>query len=208
MSNGDMPCYWLGMRSHWILLFALVLFGCKPQDRSTPEGAFSRLSKCIDAIDARCLFAELDRESRWSLETIHTLLRQTREAVEASYPPEARLSALGAWAEEAEAKDAAGMFEVFCGKRRCMEVMARGFGAVVKVEKKDRSSAEIETTRGERFLMAEADGEWGLASFAEELQKAKLRSYDRLKQVKLNAAEYEQQRLASGSVKSDSDERR
>ena len=192
------------MRGLWIFFAILLFAGCGPRDRRSPDSAFSRLSGCIDAIDARCLFAELDRDSRWSIETIHKVLHETRAVVAASYPFEMKASALGSWAQEAEADDAVGMFEVFCNKRRCLETIARGFGAVVGVKRPEPSLAEVETTRGERFVMAEADGEWGLAVFREYLQRAKLRSYDRLKQIKLNATEYEQQRLASGRSGSDS----
>jgi hypothetical protein len=82
-----------------------------------------------------------------------------------------------------------------------LEKVSPGFGAVVKTVAVDSNTAVIETTRRQQFAMNEADGRWGLGLFKEQLQQAKISLLDRLKQVKKNAAEFEEQRLAGVELK-------
>ncbi len=183
-----------------IILFASsTLLGCRPPDSTSPEGAFATLAKCIDNADASCLYAGLNRESRWSVQTIHRILSEMRGIVEIQYPAHLRSSAYGTWSKEAAAKDQQGLFDAYCKKRNCLKKIARGFGAVVSVKQLGPDLVEIETTRGHQFKMAQADGKWGLAIFQDDLQQAKISLSDRIKQVKKNAVAFEEQRQAGAS---------
>ncbi len=183
-----------------IIAAAIVaLVACAPPpDPKTPEGAFGQLARCIDKADRRCLYDSLDRDTRWSIQTIHKTFGKMRELVERSYPVASRRNAYGVWYEEAQAADYAGAFEVYCRKRRCLEQVARGFGAVVKVSRRGDDLVDIETTRGQHFEMLWAEERWGITLFEDDLRAAKLRIIDRLGQVEKNAAQYDEQRLASG----------
>jgi hypothetical protein len=174
-----------------------MVFGCaEPPDRSTPKGAFAMIAPCIDRADRRCFFRTLDRESRWSLCTIHRTLLDIRREVESSYPEEKRESAFGLFGEEALTETPEEMFEVYCRDRRCLEKVARGYGAVKHVRHTGADTAEITTTRGQVFRMVRAGGQWGLDLFGDELRTIKVRMIDRLKQVRANAKQYQEQKLA------------
>jgi hypothetical protein len=186
------------MRPAIALLIALTACDRSPPERTSPESAFARISPCIDGGEAKCLFRELDRDSRWSTASIHRLLGEIRQLVDSSYPSERRSQAFGAWAAEARAADPAALFETFCTKRRCLSRLARGFGAVTEVTDRTESQAEVRTTRGASFPMVCADGEWGLAIFRDELHRAKIHLGDVLVQVRRNAAAFDDQRIVSG----------
>ncbi len=184
-------------RTAAVFLSLIALLSCgEPPDTGTPKGAFAMIGPCIDAVDRQCFFRTLDQESRWSLCTIHRTLVDIRKLVEKSYPVSARDSAYGMFKAEAGAKTPEEMFEIFCDKRKCLERVARGYGAVQTVRKTGTDRVEITTSRGATFAMAQAEGRWGLDIFGDELQKTKLRMIDRLEQVKENARQYEAQRLA------------
>lgn len=201
LSNAPVACYLLGMKPAPVLLALLALgVACDrtPPPRTSPESAFARISTCVDGGGAACLFGELDRDSRWSAASIQRTLAEMRALVERSYPDDRRGSAFGAWADESRAADAAGLFEIYCAERRCLERLARGFGAVVRVSGRTQSAAAIETTRGASFDMACVEGEWGLMTFRDELVQAKIHLGTALVQVRSNAAAYDEQRIASG----------
>ncbi len=200
----------MGLRMGRIHVFAVVLAlaACEHSDPKTPEGAIAGLAPCIDSADPRCLYKWLDRDSRWSIQTIHKKLVEMRRLVEKSYPKDRRRIAYGTLFEEAQAIDAAGMFDVYCRKRRCLEQVARGFGAAVKVTSKGENTVIVETTRGHRFEMFWAEERWGITPFRDELQKMKLRVFDSLKQVKINAADFEDQRRAGGLSKAGIDKKK
>jgi hypothetical protein len=46
--------------------------------------------------------------------------------------------------------------------------------------------------------MACVEGEWGLSTYREELQQAKIHLGDTLEQVRRNAVAYDEQRIVSG----------
>jgi len=192
------------MRTVLLLLALLAACASASPPRSSPESAFSRIAPCVDGGGAACLFHELDRDSRWSAASIQRTLAEIRGLVERSYPADRRAAAYGAWAAEAGAADPAALFATFCGKRRCMQELAAGFGAVVRVTDRTGSSAVVETTRGARFELACVEGEWGLATFRDELQQAKIHLGDTLAQVRSDAAAYDEQRLVSGEAEGES----
>lgn len=136
----------------------------------------------------------------WALQTIHKTLAQMRSVVEQSYPDSRKAEAYGSWKEEAATQNAAELFEVFCKKRKCLESIISGFGAVKRVHETDANRAAVETVRGKQYEMAQYDGIFGLATYQKELWAAKLRFIDSLKQVKKNAKAFEEQRAASGQV--------
>ena len=189
----------------WVCLIVIIvhfLGACSdPPDPTTPEGAFAIVGMCIDKVSRECFFRRLDRESRWSISTIHRTLEEMRGVVEKSYPKSRRTSAYGAWAEEAMAKTPEALFEIFCKKRKCLEKMARGYGAVKKVTRTGPDTALVETTRSGTFRMQAAAGKWGLDLYQDEFYKVKIRMLDRLKQVKENAKQYDEQRLANQGTK-------
>jgi hypothetical protein len=183
-----------------IVCFAfLAAIGCEKSDLKSPSGAFQDMAECIDDADARCLYDKLDRDSRWSIQTIHQYLKEASSLVKKSYPADKRQNAYGSWREEAFASDPEAVFETWCLKRRCLEQVAKGFGAIVKTTTIKPDNVVVKTTRGHSFPLFFAEGRWGLSLFREELQKGKLRALDRIEQVRKNAAEYEEQRLAVGS---------
>jgi hypothetical protein len=165
-------------------------------DATTPASAFAMIGPCIDQADRKCFFRTLERESRWSLGTIHRTLMEIRKVVERYYPKDQRDSAYGLFKEESNARTPEELFEIFCKKHGCMEKVARGFGAVQSVREIDPNRVEVRTTRGGVFEMVRADGKWGLDILGDELEKIKLRMIDRQKQVEENARQYEEQRLA------------
>jgi hypothetical protein len=193
------------MRSISVLLAALGLLGCASEvkDRSTPANAFARLAPCVDEGDARCVYGELDRSSRWSIQTIYKTLAEMRLLVDGSYPADRRTgsSIYGAWETAAAASDSAGTFAAFCARRGCMAEITDGFGAVVSVKKIGGERAEITTTRGRAFPMASADGEWGLVTYGDELAAEKIRLADKLAQVRIDARAFDEQRRATGAFR-------
>jgi len=192
------------MREEARWLFAAVVLACcssPPADRGTPEGAFASLAPCVDGADAACLMDRLDRDSRWSVHSIHRTLAAARAAVERSYPADRRAAGdvFGSWGSEAAAADPHAMFTAFCERRRGLETVARGFAAVPSVRPVREGLAEVTTTRDVTFPMAAVQGEWGLAAFRDELHEAKIRLADVLAQVERDAAAYDEQRLATGA---------
>ena len=183
-----------------VAALGLLLLGCRaePPSRATPQGACARLAPCVDRADRECLYRELDRDSRWSLQTIHRTLAEMRKLVEASYPEQRRAGAYGTWGAEAATPSPAALFDVFCRERRCLAELARGFGAVVGVAEGAPGTVTVETTRGGRFVLADREGEWGLATWCAELQAGKIHLLDALEQVRANARAFELQRRAVG----------
>lgn len=185
-----------------LLIGVLIVAGCgRPPDATTPEGAFAKIGPCIDQVDRECLFNALERDSRWSLFTIHRTLVDIRKVVETSYPPAERANAYGLFKEEAAAPTPEKMFALFCRKRKCMEQVARGFGAIRETRPISADEVEITTIRGNAYRMVRADDRWGLDILGDELQQIKLRVIDRLEQVRENARQFdEQKRAREGAV--------
>jgi hypothetical protein len=189
------------MRRMIPLLAAVLAWGCEAAPAPTregPRGALARLGPCVDRGDAACLFGELDRDSRWSVETIHRALVEGRALVERSYPEQSRAVALGIWTAAARAGTPAGCFAALAADRGWLARVAGGFGAAVEVRDTGPGEAEVTTTRGQRFPFASRDGEWGLALWTAELQRDKLRILDNLEQIRRNAGEFDEQRAARG----------
>ena len=156
------------------------------------------MAPCVNRSDARCLYGELDRDSRWSVQTMHKLLLEMRTLVDASYPEDKRAAAMGAWADEVAAADDGELFAIHCAKRRCFEPLIQGFGAVTSVTQVGEQRSAVVTTRGGQFILDLRDGRYGLSEFQQELQQDKIRLFDRLEQVKKNAKDYEETRRALG----------
>ncbi len=189
-----------------LVISIISLCACSSVDPKSPEGAFAQIATCIDTADTSCLYNKLDRESRWSLSTIHRKLGEIRDLVDKTYPEDARESAYGVWAAEAEAKDAEALFQVYCEKRKCLGQVAKRFGAPSRAEKKGENTVIIETIRDGRYEMSYAEERWGITLFRDELQALKIRIYDRLAQVERNAREFEEQRSAGALLDSKNDE--
>lgn len=184
------------------LALAFVLAGgCEaapPPSRDDPRGALARLGPCVDRGDAECLFRELDRDSRWSVETIHRTLVEALVLVERSYPEPSRATALGFWSEAARAATGAECFAVLAAAQGWLDPVATGLGAAVELRETAPHAAEVITTRGARFPFARHDGEWGLSLWAAELGRDKLRVLDILEQIRRNSREFDEQRAALG----------
>ena len=181
------------------LLVAALVFGCAgepPAGEDTPRAALARLGPCVDRGDAQCLFRGLDRDSRWSVETIHRSLTEARDLVERSYPGPARVGALGAWSQVALAATPAAAFAALAAERGWTAALSAGFGAAAEVRRTGPEEAEAITTRGARLSFARHDGDWGLALWSAELQRDKLRILDNLEQIRNNAREFDEQRAA------------
>jgi hypothetical protein len=192
------------MRPISILVAAGVALACasEAKDRRTPESALARLAPCVDRGDARCVYAELDRSSRWSIQTIHKTLAEMRALVEASYPAARRGAPVyGDWDGAAAAADDAGTFAAFCERRGCVAEIASRFGPAAAATPLAADRVRVATARGGSFLMAAADGEWGLATWAEELSAEKIRLADRLVQVRIDARAFDEQRRATGGAR-------
>lgn len=187
----------------WGPIFAFFLaLGCSPPDKKTPESAFARLAPCLEKSAPECLFEELNRDSQWSLQTIFRTLGEIRQLARQSYPKENIDEAFGSWAEEAKTSSPEEMFRVYCQKRNCLKPLVNGFGAVKRVVAVSESRVRVETTRGHRFELIQNEGRYGIALYDEELMRAKIRLLDRLEQVRKNAREFEDQKLATeGDVK-------
>ncbi len=202
LSNALAPCYWHTMRTIVAVALLAAVTGCQspPPSRNDPAGAFARLAPCVDLADTGCLFDELDRDSRWSLFSIHRTLKAIGEIVDRSYPADRRdpVAVFGTWAKAAGSKDPHEMFSVFCSRRDCLRELARGLGAVTEISALTETAATVKTTRGGSFQMARAGGEWGLATYRDELIKEKIRLGDNLDQVRRNAVDFDEQRLATG----------
>jgi len=187
-----------------IVVFSTIVFfllGCesKPVTQKTPKEAFARLAPCVNSGDYKCLYGELDRDSRWSIQSINRILIETSTLVKNSYPDDKniRTSAFGKWEEEAQSKTPKEMFEVFCKKRHCLKKIASGFGAIVQLENIGEMLVKIKTTKNVTFSLSKADELWGLSIFKDELQREKIRLADNLNQIRINAKEYEEHRLAT-----------
>jgi hypothetical protein len=182
------------------LLAAATCCQSQPPSRSNPAEAFARLAPCVDSADTGCLFDELDRDSRWSLSSIHRTLNTIGEIVDRSYPADRRdpIAVYGTWAQAAGSKNAHEAFSAFCSRHDCLRTLAQGLGAVTETSALTETTATVTTTRGVSFQMARADGEWGLATYRDELIKEKIRLGDNLSQVQQNAADFDEQRLATG----------
>jgi len=187
----------------FILTFGWLLTGCKtqPPDRTTPTGAFSRIARCIDGASTECLFTELDNETRWTVSSIHKILQQTRQTVEKSYPEDIDLrnGVYGIWLKESTAQTDVEMFDILCRKHQCLKSLARGFGAV-KTKRVEGDIATITTMRDATFKLKKNKNQWGIILLSDVLEGEKIRLSNSLKQIKRNAKEFEQQRLATGKT--------
>lgn len=117
-----------------------------------------------------------------------------------SYPkdPSTRDRAYGPWKDHAAARTPEELFDIICKKQNCLKNLAKGFGAITLTTQESPHTATLSTTRGATFNLKKVEGEWGLATFCESLQKDKIRLQDNLAQIKRNAADYREQRLATG----------
>jgi hypothetical protein len=191
----------IAIRIAVVLAVALAL-GCAagpPGGEDTPRGALARLGPCLDRGDAGCLFAGLDRDSRWSVETIHRSLAEAREIVERSYPEQSRPAALGVWSEAARAATPAGCFTVLAATRGWLASVAAGFGAAAELREIGPDAVEVLTTRGAGLPFTRHDGRFGLSLWSAELRRDKLRVLDNLEQIRRNAREFDEQRAARGN---------
>jgi len=183
-----------------LFLFLTSAFwgGCKtePPGRSDPQSAFARLAPCINKQDAKCIYSELDRDSRWSVQTIYKTMVQMRTLVESTYPQERQKEAYGTFSSMSSSTSDADLFERFCLSQNCLETISQGFGAVVKTEPQTDILVQVTTTRKAAFAMSLADGQWGLSIYQKQLQDAKIRLLDRHEQVKKNAAAFRETRAA------------
>jgi hypothetical protein len=188
-----------------ILYSVLMLFllpGCKTQlpDRSTPKGAFARLSPCIDAADTGCVFYELDVDTRNTVSSIYRILKEMRQVVEKSYPEDEKLrsTVFGKWLKESTAGSDTEMFDLLCRREHCLKQLAMGFGAITEL-KESGDTATVTTVRNKSFVIRKSKGEWGIVLLSDALDGEQIRLTSSLEQVERNAREYEQQRLATGS---------
>jgi hypothetical protein len=195
----------IAIRIAVVLVVALAL-GCAagpPAGEDTPRAALARLGACLDRRDTKCIFPELDRDSRWSVETIHRSLVEARELVERSYPEPARAGAFGVWSEAARAGAPAECFAVLAAERGWTASLAAGFGAAAEVREAGPDAVEVLTTRGAGLPFIRHDGRFGLALWSAELQQDKLRVLDNLQQIRNNAREFDEQRAALAGAPQD-----
>jgi hypothetical protein len=180
-----------------LVLSIFLLIACEtPKDVTTTKGAWAALAPCVDSGNSRCLYEMLDRDSQWSIQTIFKALGEMHELVETSYPADRKAVAFGSWEEEATASDPAGLFDIYCKKKLCLEKISKGFGAVTQEVTIEPSRVRLKTTRNGEFELIKADDRWGLSLMREELATAKIRILDRLREIEKNAAAYEEQRRA------------
>lgn len=196
-------CYIRGMKTFLLLIFMLpLLASCKTElpDRSTPKSAFARLSPCIDAADTGCVFYELDVDTRNTVSSIYRILKEMRQAVENSYPEDDQLrnTVYGNWLKESAARSDTEMFDLLCRREHCLKQLAMGFGAITGM-KESGNTATVTTVRNKSFVLRKSKGQWGIVLLSEALDGEQIRLTSSLEQVKRNAREYEQQRLATGS---------
>jgi len=180
--------------------------GCSeppPATRTTPEGAFARLVPCIDNARTDCLLGELDKDSRDSMYNLYAILKEMKSLVASSYPqdPAVRESAFGPWNRVAEGNTAAEMFSLYCAQRDCMGTLASGFGVISTIKRTDPSTVEVTTMRDGVFTLHSVNGEWGLATYRTELMAEAARMRRAVSEVRKNAAEYQEQRRATGSAR-------
>lgn len=142
----------------------------------------------------------MSRDSRWSVHTIYRTLGEIRKVAEGTYPEGRLQNAFGSWKEEASASDPADLFRVYCEKRNCLEPLLRGFGAVQNTTPISKNKVRVETTRGQSFELAENEGAFGISLYEGKLQLAKIRLLDRLDQVRKNARDFQNQKLATAPV--------
>ncbi len=184
----------------YFLLGALAAISCGEADTSTPRGALAAMAPCIEKRDAACLYGRLDRDSRWSLQTIHKTLGRIETLAQRSYPPDKRASALGSWSEEAAAKEPSELFRVYCEENGWMSDLTVRFGPARTVSTEvEAKRAQIITSRGGSIELSAPDGSWGLSDFREELAADKLRLLTRLARVEKNASAFEEQKRAEAS---------
>jgi hypothetical protein len=186
----------------YLILILLLLTSCKTgiPDRSTPKGAFARLSPCIDAADTGCVYHELDVDTRNTVSTIYRILKEMRQEVEESYPDndQLRSAVFGKWLKESTAGSATEMFDLLCRREHCLKQLAMGFGAITGM-KKFGDTATVTTVRNKSFVLRKSNGKWGIVLLSDTLDGEQIRLTSSLEQVRRNAREYEQQRLATGS---------
>lgn len=142
------------------------------------------------------MFHCLDRDSRWSVETLRKTFEKMRSIVDSTYPEAAKPSAFGVWEGEARADSAEALFEAFCLKKKCLQWLNEGFGAITAIKTEGPDRVTVTTSRRKTFSLRRADNRWGLDRFRDELMTAKIRILDRLAEVERNAKEYHEQKLA------------
>jgi hypothetical protein len=182
-----------------LTIFASVQVACETVDPNSAEGTFARLGPCIDLADRSCMYELLDRDGRWSIQTIQRTLAEMRHAVEQSYPASLQQRAYGRWSAETLAKTPPELFSIYCKRNHCFDKISSGFGAIVSRKEVDASTVELETTRGQKFVLRVDAGRWGISLFTKDLLSEKIRLLDRLKQINKSAREFDEQRQAGSA---------
>ena len=153
------------------------------------------MATSIENQDARAMFRVIDPKSRHAMASIVKDRRDARALIEASYPAEAKASALASLGDASDVADAAALFA-----KRCPAACLRGLGANLGAPTGTRREGDVTivtTTRGELSFRGGGSDWYGLVWNTDALAAERERANRDLALIRENAATY-QRRQALG----------
>lgn len=177
------------------LLAGLLLLACSARGPRTPEAAYERMARAVEAQDAEALFEALDQETRWSWMTVQRCHREAFDVVLSNFPEgddrERKLRRLEAGAT---AETPADLFAATLGKEGIRALRGKLPNKPTFEVKGDKA-----TVNGghEPLPLAAVEGRWGYAGFRPQSEEQKNRAVADLELIKVSATDYERARARS-----------
>ncbi|MEE2756818.1 MAG: hypothetical protein VYA30_09150 [Myxococcota bacterium] len=148
--------------------FVLILLSCgacsDTIDPTVPDGAMHLLRDAIAKRDFKSLIGQLSQRTRIDLDTSVKLLNDQRQAIQAFYPPEYKIGALGVYPRAIfAAQNSHDLMKAYLAERLRKHPPSAGlqFG----LTSRDRGlvvdgRATITTHSGEQFVFVKEEAEW------------------------------------------------
>jgi hypothetical protein len=171
-----------------ILVVVLALPGCRRREQwsppATPEEALSRATATARGGQLKRLFRLLDKNSRWSLMSVHNSHREICKLVRAHYPEARQPGELRRCHPAERARDAEAFFVERAGRHPELVEPLRRFKPPGK---RTGSGERVELVGGGRRLaFCRVDGAWWYCGLREAFDELKLKATRDLTTVREN----------------------
>ena len=183
-------------------LVLVVAAGCT-RGPKTPEQAFRQLERDIAAGDAAAVYAVLDQQTRWSIQSALKDQRLQRTIISAKYPEAEAQKAL-ATLRAAEETDPALYFKRINDDRHVVEAFRKRLGSVSgpvmnKIDGPD--AVWVARADGMPFHFTKnRDGSWGWSELRGDWELEKDRAQHAVKTVQENAKLYQKDEAQKGEA--------